>query len=212
MKYSVYAFDFDGTLVDSNTLKSETFFQTIEHLGVEARQLMEELLTRPDRGNRYWAYEKFSQAWPGEKQNPQALADDYNRRSQAGIKAAAEIPGTLSCLQELQKQGASLYVNSATPEAAVQESVQNKNWQHFFRGVYGGPRTKAQNLQTILELEKCQVQDILMVGDSQMDLDAAQEFGCDFLGIVIEKGRFSTPPNWAISSFLELPLLADIKK
>jgi phosphoglycolate phosphatase-like HAD superfamily hydrolase len=46
---------------------------------------------------------------------------------------------------------------------------------------------------------------MVMVGDQEADLRGAEEFGCQFVGLVRPDSEFGTTPTWRIHHLTELP-------
>ncbi len=120
--------------------------------------------------------------------------------------------GTEQTLAELAK-GRELFVNSATPEVAVRQSVQNFGIAQHFRGIFGQPISKVDNLSRAQHLAHVDHTSMLFVGDSEGDRKAAKEFGCDFIGVANkwngwEKANVpGLPLSVVVNSIAELPAL-----
>jgi len=76
-----------------------------------------------------------------------------------------------------------LFLNSGTPEKSLLEITELFEISESFVGIFGMPSKKVQNLQRAMATASCQPDQILFVGDGLGDLDAATEFGCQFVGI-----------------------------
>mgnify|MGYP001567043488 FL=1 len=127
-------------------------------------------------------------------------ASRYNDLVQQLVLAGGLSEGAEKALEELCTV-ASLYINSATPEDAVQQSVKTLGIDKYFKAVFGRPRTKQENLYVVAGLEKISAQELLFVGDGSGDEKAAQDVGCMFVG-------FSNAWNkWENKSF---PLIHDL--
>jgi phosphoglycolate phosphatase-like HAD superfamily hydrolase len=63
----------------------------------------------------------------------------------------------------------------------------------FFRGVYGAPAAKTENLAAIQRETGLLYSAMLVVGDGEEDRLAAEKTGCAFFGIVSTGGGFSVP-------------------
>ena len=67
---------------------------------------------------------------------------------------------------------------SGTWEESLVRVVKARGWQAHFRGVYGGPRKKAANLERVASHAGCRETELLVVGDTRDDFDAAADKGC----------------------------------
>ena len=76
---------------------------------------------------------------------------------------------------------------------------------NFFQGIYGSPATKTEILQAILTKRKLSPEQILMVGDTLVDLEGAQSVGVEFIGIRAEETSNVFPSTKiSLESFSEL--------
>lgn len=134
------AFDFDGTLVDSNAIKRDTFFRVVEDFEAGAL-LMDGILSREDAGDRYWIFEHFAAAL-NRSEIAHDLADRYTQLCERNIAAAPEIKGALKALKRLRNMGMELFVNSATPEVALKKIIDLRDLGPFFRACTARRRTR----------------------------------------------------------------------
>ncbi|MFQ5416354.1 MAG: HAD family hydrolase [Myxococcota bacterium] len=211
-------FDFDGTLVDSNAIKRQTFFDVAaEHdpLGETVRVVLDDI--RP--GDRYAIAREIAQrlcargmldASDGFETWAHRLADDYTRRCEEAVSKCPEIPGALPCLEWLGARGIDCFVNSATPEEPLRVTVRRRSLDRHFRGILGGPTDKFANLARILEEVGTEPRELLMVGDGEDDRRAADDVGCHFAGVVPPGGgRFEQEPAHPIEDLSGLPELIE---
>jgi phosphoglycolate phosphatase len=177
------AFDFDGTLVESNAIKRGTYFEVLE--GVSgATGALERTLRENPRADRTGILAKAREAVVREGAEVASLKDlvaAYSSICERRVIECASLPGAPEALEALHPTHA-LYLASATPEDALERVVAGRGWSQLFRGVYGGPRSKPENLTRIAERECLSKEQMLYVGDGVVDRDAAVAFGCAFLG------------------------------
>ena len=201
------AFDFDGTLVDSNAIKERTFQDVVASLtgGTEAL-----VAARLKGGDRYRIFEEVSRVLEpdGDCQPVLArrLADDYARRCLRAIGAAPERRGASRVLRHLWNRGIKVYLNTATPDVDVPALLRKRGWASLFKGIYGSSSTKSENLRMILGRERVAPSNALMVGDSLDDSAAAAEMGTWFVGITAEC-RIAVEPPFAMQDLIKLPAL-----
>jgi phosphoglycolate phosphatase-like HAD superfamily hydrolase len=186
------AFDFDGTLVDSNAIKRKTFFEVVaahDPEGAVAAEVLDEI--RP--GDRYAVTREVARilrdrgALPADAdvaQWAQTWAEEYGRRCEAAVSRCPEIPGAGRALAWLEGRGIPRYINSATPEPSLRRTLERRPARPEFRLILGGPAGKLANLERIRADAGCEASGVLMVGDGEDDRSAAAEFGCPFVGIV----------------------------
>ncbi len=129
----------------------------------------------------------------------------FNAVVQNGIHAMGISLNVRDALTRLSSR-APLYVNTGTPQQEAIESLSHLWISSLFRGVYGRPDTKVQNLQTIATQESVEPHQMLFVDDQESGWTATQEFGCRFVGIhtALNKEWHSGTPFPLIYSLAEL--------
>lgn len=175
-------FDFDGTLVDSNHIKRDSFFAVADAIP-DGRDIMERILSAPDRGDRHAVFERFARMADLPSGSNENLAQQYSNRCRALIDACPDMPGAEAAMEALYAQRCQLFINSATPEADLQPIVQARRLSRLVAGAFGGPATKAENLWRILTLLGVPPRDLVVVGDGADDHAAAQQTGCPFVPV-----------------------------
>jgi phosphoglycolate phosphatase-like HAD superfamily hydrolase len=202
------AFDFDGTLVDSNQIKRQAFFDVVADYDPEG-SVVSEVLDEIRPGDRYAVTREIARllcergGMPAGS-DPEATAvrwaQAYTRRCEEGVSKCPEIPGATAALEALAGRGIALYVNSATPEAPLQRVVRLRSMSRRFRGILGGPASKLANLRRIGDAAGVEREELLFVGDGEDDRSAAASFGCPFAGVVGPgPSRFAQEPEICIT-------------
>lgn len=205
-------FDFDGTLVDSNAIKYSSFLDVAAELpgGVKT---MASVIGRLTNATRYEIFDRFviDMRIPVAQQAAfsRELAEKYSVLCHDAISKAAEISGAHAALQRLRAQGVRLFVSSATPTEPLCGLIQAREWGKVFDGVYGAPALKQAHIRQILDEGGWTPEELVYVGDSDVDAVAAAKIGCVFIGVCIngEQGRFSTRPTQRITTLEILPEL-----
>lgn len=184
-------FDFDGTLVDSNDIKIDTFFK-IAHSWDPSGEIVTEVLKCWPAADRYEKTRKIAEGLIARRHLPTGasveewsfrLASEYTVQCQNSIACCQEMPGTSQALRELTEKEYFLFVNSATPEQPLRQLLKLRNWSHFFQDVYGAEASKADNLMSISRKTGVTKNEIVHIGDQQDDLQATEEFGCHFIAM-----------------------------
>ena len=197
----VVVFDFDGTLVDSNSIKHRTFDEVVADLpgGPEALAL-----ARRTGGDRYRMFADVARRLGGEETLGAQLATEYTRRCLRGIAWAPERRGAAAALRTLSKRGIKIWVNSSTPRQDLPALLQARGILRFTAGVLGAPRSKAYNLRTILLQEQAKPREAVVVGDGRDDETAARRVGAWSVAITAE-GRASRRTGYAMPDLVRLP-------
>lgn len=191
------AFDFDGTLADSNEIKRQAFFDVVGEHDPDG-SVVAEVLDRIRPGDRYAVsltiarlLRERGRLAPGEDPEfwSQHWADAYTKACETGVSTCPEIPGAAAALAWLNRKRIPRYVNSATPEVPLRRILKLRGMDHLFAGVFGGPTGKVENLKAIVAHAGCESEAVLFVGDGEDDREAAESFGCPFVGVARPGGN-----------------------
>ncbi len=118
------------------------------------------------------------------------LTEAYSQMCEDRIVAAPEIPGSEMLLQKLAKEKVPVYLNSATPEEAVQIIIHKRGWDKYFSRVMGGPRSKEDNLDFVLNKEGLEPSEVIFVGDTEPDRAAAEKMTIPYIGLESEYSKY----------------------
>lgn len=206
-------FDFDGTLVDSNEIKRDTFFE-IARPWDSSDEVVNEVFANWPAADRYVKTQKIAEGLLNRNLLPQGaslkewgarLADDYTNQCEDSISRCPEMPGAAQALSELSAKGLFLYVNSATPVEPLLRLLNLRHWLHFFQGVYGSEMSKADNLVKIARQSGVAPHNMVHVGDQRDDKCGAELFGCHFVAMAaINSGPIGNESALVIKDLREL--------
>jgi phosphoglycolate phosphatase-like HAD superfamily hydrolase len=188
-------FDFDGTLVDSNEIKREAFFE-IARPWDPSDEIVAEIFQRWPAADRYEKAFRIAESLITRKLLPPDsrpehwavhLAGDYTARCEMAIARCREMPGATDALQKLAEMGLLLFINSATPSVPLQRLIKLRNWDHYFQAAYGSESSKAENLVSIATAYEVARTEVVHVGDQLDDQRGAHQFGCHFVAMTAGK-------------------------
>ncbi len=208
-------FDFDGTLVDSNEIKRETFF-AIAHPWDPSGMVVAEVFERWPAADRYKKTHKIAEGLISRSLLPKdssvnqwaaRLASEYTTQCESAIASCAEIPGASQSLSELADNGYLLFVNSATPGEPLRQLLKLRDWDHFFKAIYGSEASKADNLRTIALQTGTAPAEIVHIGDQDDDLQGAKQFGCHFVAMAVDNMSSAEKSLFVIQDLSTLPEL-----
>lgn len=189
MSFKVIVFDFDGTLIDSNQLKYDTFFKLFPQ---ESRytDIVRDVLLQYLEESRYVILRKILEGLEPKKasveKDIEALAVKYNALVLSGAKTCCEKPGATKILEDLNKRYR-LFLFSVTPEDALKEIVTHRKWTSYFCGIFGYPKEKPLVLLELISREHVQPHEVLAVGDSASDRGAARLARCRFFSACADR-------------------------
>jgi len=175
----VIVFDFDGTIVDSNQLKYDAFFDIFPQDELWQGIVKEVLGEFRERTRGFIVdrilrdYERKGSSIAEDLQEQSALyVKKYGEAVESGAILCKEIPGAIKTLEALAVNY-SLYINSTTQIDSLEKIVRERSLDSYFKGIYGAPESKNSNLTTIFSLERVSAREVLVVGDGYSDLESA---------------------------------------
>ena len=179
-------FDFDGTLVLSNQLKYNAFFDLFP--ADECCQwIVKRVLGRILESSRFVILEEILKEIKEEcsakiDSTVEQLAQQYNDIVLDGAKKCPERQGAGQVLEALSSTNL-IYISSNTPETALREIVEFRQWTQYVKGVFGYPKDKYRTLTELMALEKKKPSQLLVVGDGESDKRSADLAGCHFFSV-----------------------------
>ena len=184
MFFSAIVFDFDGVIVESTDIKSQAFYDVALPWGKEAAERMAKYHAEHFGVSRYVKFAWFFEHVLGRPITAKESTDLGNNFSEIcleKIKQAPYVPGFTDVLSVAYGR-CPLYIASATPQEELERILAWRDIGDFFKAVYGSPPGKTKLLEQAVEAMNLPAANILMVGDSNTDLEAALAVGTKFYG------------------------------
>lgn len=114
----------------------------------------------------------------------------FDNEVQTAMRRIGVRPEARAALLLLKKRFP-LYVNTGIPVEALLRTLQNLRISELFKKVYGTPGTKVENLKHIAEDEHVLPGELLFISDGEKDFEAAEEFGCPFVGVGTHRNHWN---------------------
>lgn len=199
-------FDFDGTLVDSNAIKQDCFFEVAQHLP-GARKHLIDILSDPGAGDRYAVFAKLAEHYadhPDHKADAGILAEQYTQSCELRVTHAPAINGAQSLLDTLHKSGLHLAISSATPQPTLQRIVTARGMAEYFSDILGKPDEKTAHIDHVRGQLDVDASKLVYIGDSEIDQQSARARGCRFIGVGKDTDRFEATPKYMVEDLTEV--------
>lgn len=176
-------FDFDGTIVDSNKIKEEAFFQIFLEFGEDVAKIGQEYHRENLGLNRI---EKFRFVITNftniryDENLGQKLSRKFSDIVFQKMKDCEYIEYAITFIESYHKKYM-LFISSAMPDSELQEIVKHKDIFNYFKDIKGYPAVKSKFTKDILSKYGFKPDEIIFVGDAQSDFEAANENLLNFI-------------------------------
>ena len=196
MTFKTIAFDFDGVILESVTIKTDA----MADLFSDHQEHMDAILSLHERHGGISRYIKFDMIFRDILKIPLARADrdsmgrKYSALVVEKVLACPFVAGALEFLKA-HYQSMPLFVISGTPDAELLEIVSKRDIAPYFQGVFGSPRSKADIIETLLADQDHGAEEMAFIGDTMTDYEAARETGVPFIGRVTENSPSPFPAS-----------------
>ena len=184
MKIRAVILDFDGVLAESNDEKSAAFEEFFA-LYPEHAAAMRAFHLDHYSNSRYDKFAHYAEVLMGSSVASTVvdeMAAQYARLVIDRVIACPSVPGAVEFLREFSAV-VPLYISSATPQEELRTIVDCRGIARYITIAFGNPpTTKAAAIRTVLEREGAEPDEVVFVGDSASDFEAAAEADLVFLG------------------------------
>lgn len=199
-------FDCDGVVLDSNELKAEMLGRALDGEPPGMAEAFVDYYKQNAGTSRYRLYGHYFRVMrPADDPDAatEAAVKRYAGLLRAGYHEVAEMPGIRDLLARLRECGVARYVNSGSDEEELRDVLAGRGLAAYFTGIFGSPRTKIENLSRIDAVAAGAP--VLVLGDARSDMNAAREYGLDF---VFVSGRTDWTEGAAHCADNGIPMIA----
>lgn len=185
MKTKIIVYDFDGVICDSVKVKTEAFSELYSEHGIRIQEQVEKYHLEHGGISRFEKIKYFEEVLllsPISENILQQKAFEFSKLVKDKVINSKYIEGARDFIESNSKDYLQ-YICTGTPEDEIIEILNKRGILHFFDGVYGAPKTKANILRQIIEETNLKVEDSIFIGDAMTDYKAAKELNMNFLGV-----------------------------
>jgi phosphoglycolate phosphatase-like HAD superfamily hydrolase len=196
--------DFDGVIKDSVEVKTSAFENLFSRFGENVTSRVRQHHESHGGVSRFEKIPLYL-TWANEPATPAKVEEYCDRFSSLVLKAVIDshwVPGVREYLL-LNSTKQYFVLVTATPQDEIQQILAALEIAHCFHEVHGAPRYKARAINDVLARISCAPANALMIGDSEMDLKAAQANSVPFL-------LRRTPLNLSIQATYTGPMFDDL--
>ena len=180
-KYKTWFFDCDGVLLDSNQLKSESFYEVALPYGKENAQALVECNKRLGGVTRFEKFRYFFETILEKKTFEKELEKALNNFSTLVCEKLINCPETSGLRDFLSSLPTNTrkYVVSGGAQSEIQYVFKQRGLDIYFNGIYGSPDSKEVIMSNIVKLPDVKYPAVF-IGDSRYDYEIAMRFNIDF--------------------------------
>ena len=201
-------FDFDGVIVQSVKVKSDAFAELYKLYGSE---IVKKVIIHHEKNgglSRFKKIKYYHESFLNKSITNEEISILANKFSNIVIDEVINcpyVPGALEYIEKVSNHY-KLFVSTGTPTYEINKILKSRKIDGYFTEVFGSPQNKSTHLTVILEKYNFHPNELIFYGDSNSDLDAAQQKKIPFILI---KNKYNTSisdlyKGKIINNFMEL--------
>lgn len=174
--------DFDGTIVESNSIKDGAFRKILSEYPDHRKQMMEYHLKNnlKDRNEKFSFFVRNILMQKENKKLIKILVTKFSILTDKAIKDCPYVNGA-NCFLEKNYKDVNVYLLSATPKINLIHILNSRKIDKYFKYIYGAPLNKTNIIKRIISKKKIKPNEVLYIGDTQEDLNTALETKINFI-------------------------------
>ena len=200
-------FDWDGTITDSNGIKTEAFVELFQNTCPQAAGYIREY--QQNRGG-ISRFEKFRHYIPHffHREASAAELEDlvllFAFLCRQKLLNAPFIPGAVETLRKLSCAKIPVFIVTGSPATEIRELAAARNLLPLIHNIYGSPRTKDVLLAALLGENRLVPEETVFFRDAPTDCEAARINKIPFVGICPGGKASPFPPHTTVVSTIDL--------
>jgi phosphoglycolate phosphatase len=210
MKIKAIGFDFDGTLVMSESKKTKAMVEVFsEEFGINkgVKSAYQKLRGKNREEKVKSLFKKFLKRNPTKKELKK-VANHFGKHYQQEMKVCPLFECT-NVIKELKTQVKFLFLLTLEEKKEVKKIVKKCGLLKHFDEVLGGPKSKIDNFKHVIKKHQLKPSEVIYIGDSTSDIIASKKMKVKIV-LVNQKFNYhklkkSLQPNFVFSSICDLP-------
>jgi len=192
-------FDLDGVLLESTEAKTLAF----RMLFSDHPERLHEIVAYHESNGGISRFEKFRHIYgailcePLSEERFGFLCRRYSELALSAVLTVPLVPGAAEFLWDFHRHML-LFIVSGTPSEELQNILDRRGLTPYVQKAFGSPDPKPKIVASILSEWSLDSSEVVLVGDSDADLEAAEQNGIPFIGR-LHRG---SPDSWRARSGL----------
>lgn len=194
-------FDWDGTITDSNYVKTDAFIEIFKETNSQAAEYIRNYQQNNGGVSRFEKYRHYIKHFLHREVSEEELNSfgiRYAKLCKEKLLQTPFIPGAIESLQKLKQNNIPVFIVTGSPAEEIKELAAARNLLPFITDIYGSPQTKDILLAMLLQKYKLQPNETVFYGDALTDYNAAKINKIPFIGICPDKKSSPFPPQTRI--------------
>ncbi len=185
-------FDFDGVILDSVNVKTKAFEKLFSQYGdviknkVREHHLLNGGISRYDKFKYY--YKNFLNT-DIDDNKLKSLGEKFSKLVYDDVCKSEFIEGASDLLKYVSDKYKT-FICTGTPINEIRSILQYRNLNIFFDDVFGSPKSKEEIINEILKKYNLNKNEVLFLGDTMTDFNAAKKTKIKFIGIKNPETQF----------------------
>ena len=178
-------FDFDGTIVDSNSIKEAAFYEIFLKFGEKVALIGSNYHKINPGVNRLEKFRYIINNFTDLAYNDdlgQELSNDFSKIVLKNMKESKYINYAEEFLRKFHNV-CMFFISSAMPESELVEITKDKGIYELFYEMKGYPTSKSDYIGEVIRSFNFKSEEVIFVGDAQSDYDAAYMNSINFICI-----------------------------
>lgn len=192
-------FDFDGVIMDSMTLKLESYLHALDRFQfdrAEVKRLVWQYMGQSRQRILRFIHEELA-GGPITDNDYQEVLALFNKHDDDSRKLMEFIPGSLEFLKSVHERFYTAVI-TGTPEDFILRTTAHFDLDRYFDIVRGSPDKKVDIARQLLQANQLNPAEVLFIGDGLTDQEAADAHNIRFVGRGTEESSYNPETAWRV--------------
>jgi len=191
MRFKVIILDFDGTLIESVGIKDQAF----KELFKDYPEHLNEIISYHLSHNATIRYDKFKYinekilGQPYTKEIEKKMSEEFSHYVFEHILRCPYVQGAIEFLDYFYSK-IPLYIVSVNPAWELARILDARELRKYFKKIYANPGSKTEAIRDIIKNENLSKRELVFIGDTIEDYQAAKASSIFFIGRGSSKKSF----------------------